>query len=94
VFQKQLNYVERSNPWDFAGVTGPGCFNMDGALMKEFKITGWLRFQLRLDSFNVFHNIDWNDPSTVVTDSNFGKSTDQRDYTFGRRTQLGMRLEF
>jgi len=93
-FQKQPNYVKRSNPWDFAGLTGPGWFNMDSALMKEFKITDRVRFQLKLDSFNVINNINWNDPSTVVTDSSFGKLTNQRDYTFGRRTQLGMRLEF
>ena len=94
VFQKQPNYTRRSNPWDFAGVMGPGQFNMDGSLMKEFKITEKVRFQLKLDSFNAINNMNWNNPSTSVTDGNFGKSTNQLDYTFGRRTQLGARLEF
>jgi outer membrane scaffolding protein for murein synthesis (MipA/OmpV family) len=78
----------------FAGVTGPGQFNMDASLMKEFKITERLRFQVKLDSFNVMNNISWNYPSTSYTDPNFGISTNQADGTFGRRTQIGMRLEF
>ena len=94
VFQKQPNYTKRSNPWDFAGVRGPGQFNMDASLMKEFKITERVRFQLKLDSFNVVNNMSWNNPSTNVTDGNFGRSTDQKSYTYGRRTQIGMRLEF
>jgi hypothetical protein len=94
VFQMQPTYEKRSNPWDFAGVTGPGQFNMDVSLMKEFKITEKVRFQMKLDSFNVMNNISWNNPSTSVTDPNFGISTDQKEGTFGRRTQLGMRLEF
>jgi hypothetical protein len=94
VFQKQPNYAKRTNPWDYAGIMGPGQFNIDASMVKEFHITEKLRFQLRVDAFNMINNMSWNDPSTSVTDGNFGKSTDQLGNTFGRRTQLGMRLEF
>jgi hypothetical protein len=93
VFQKLPNYTTRANPWDY-GITGPGQFNMDASMVKEFHITEKLRFQFRVDAFNFLNNMSWNDPSTSVTDGNFGKSTDQLANTFGRRTQLGMRLEF
>jgi hypothetical protein len=94
VFQKQPNYTPRSSPWNFPGLKGPGQFNMDGALMKEFHITETLRLQLKLDSFNLLNNMTWENPSTSVTSSSFGQLTDQLTSTFGRRTQLGLRLEF
>jgi hypothetical protein len=51
-----------------------------------------LKFQL--DAFNMINNISWDDPSTDVNDANFGRSTDQAYLTYGRRLQLGLRLEF
>jgi len=38
----------------------------------------------------------WEDPDTGIYSSNFGRSqnNDQLAYTYGRRTQLGLRIEF
>jgi hypothetical protein len=47
-----------------------------------------------MDSFNVLNNMVWGDPSTSVYSGTFGKSTDILANTFGRRTQLGLRVEF
>jgi len=89
-------YTPRTNPWLYSGITGPGQFNMDGSLVKAFHVTEKLRFELRMDVFNVLNNMTWEDPDTSIYSSNFGKSAnnDQLANTFGRRTQLGLRLEF
>jgi hypothetical protein len=94
VFAPLPAYTPRTNPWQYAGLTGPGRFNMDGSLVKAFAITERVRFQLRVDVFNVLNNMTWNDPDTNIYSSTFGQITDQLPYTFGRRAQLGMRIEF
>ena len=76
------------------GLTGPGMFNIDASLVKSFAITERFRFALRMDSFNVLNSITWADPDTNVYSSTFGTSTDILTNTHGRRTQLGLRVEF
>ena len=93
-FQRLPNFTPRTNPWDFPGLTGPGVFNMNGSLAKDFHITEKLRMQLKADAFNLLNNMSWGDPSTSVDDSSFGQSTNQANLTFGRRMQLGVRIEF
>ena len=87
-------YTPRTNPWQYAGLTGPGQFNVDASLVKSFHIVERYRFELRMDLFNALNHITWGDPDTNVYSSTFGKSTDQLANTFGRRTQLGLRMEF
>ena len=67
---------------------------MDASLVKSFTVTERFRFALRMDSFNVLNNMTWADPSTNVYSSTFGQSTDILANTYGRRTQLGLRVEF
>jgi hypothetical protein len=89
-------YTPRNNPWLYPNIMGPGQFNMDASLVKAFHITEKFKFILRMDSFNVINNMTWEDPDTNVYSSTFGMSAglDQLANTFGRRTQLGMRMEF
>jgi hypothetical protein len=44
--------------------------------------------------FNLFNNMSWGDPTTDVDSSSFGQITNQAALTYGRRVQLGARLEF
>lgn len=94
VFSPLPAYTPRSNPWVYSGLTGPGYFNIDASLVKQFNITERFRFALRMDSFNLLNSITWADPSTNVYSSTFGQSTDILTNTHGRRTQLGLRVEF
>jgi hypothetical protein len=96
VFSPLPAYTPRTNPWLYSGITGPGQFNMDVSLVKSFHITEKVRFELRMDAFNALNNITWADPDTNIYSSNFGKSqnNDQLANTYGRRTQLGLRIEF
>jgi hypothetical protein len=96
VFSPLPAYTRRSNPWQYAGITGPGRFNMDASLVKSFHIVERLRFELRMDVFNVLNNMTWANPDTGIYSTNFGRSSNnnQLGYTYGRRTQLGLRLDF
>ena len=96
VFSILPAYTARTNPWQYDGLTGPQQFNMDASLVKSFQMIERFRFELRMDVFNVVNNITWNNPDTSVTSANFGRSAnnDQLTQTYGRRAQLGLRLQF
>ncbi|PYV84023.1 MAG: hypothetical protein DMG05_25130, partial [Acidobacteria bacterium] len=93
-FQRLPDFTPRTNPWSFSGLTGPGVFTMNASFVKDFHITERLKMQLRADAFNLLNNMSWGDPSTTVDDSSFGQITNQANLTFGRRVQLGVRIEF
>jgi hypothetical protein len=93
-FSRLPDFTPRSNPWNFPGLHGPGVLNMDFGLVKAFRVTERLGLQLKMDAFNLLNNMSWGDPSTNVNSSNFGRSTNQANLTYGRRIQLGARLEF
>jgi hypothetical protein len=94
VFSPLPAYTPRTNPWLYSGLTGPGMLNIDASLVKGFHITERFKFDLRMDSFNVLNSITWADPDTNIYSSTFGTSTDILANTHGRRTQLGLRVEF
>jgi hypothetical protein len=94
VFSPLPAYTPRTNPWYYSGLTGPGMLNVDVSLVKAFHITERFRFELRMDSFNALNGITWSDPDTGIYSSTFGQSTDILANTHGRRTQLGLRVEF
>jgi len=69
-------------------VVGPGLFNWNMALFKEFRITNaeGPRFQLRAESYNTFNHTQWNNINTQFTNKNFGQVTstnDPRTWQFG-----------
>jgi hypothetical protein len=69
-------------------------FNMNTSIAKDIQVTEKVRAQLRADFFNFLNNMSWGDPSTDVDDANFGRITNQAYLTYGRRVQLGARVEF
>jgi hypothetical protein len=71
-------------------VIGPGLFNWNLSLFKEFRITSaeGPRFQLRAESYNTFNHTEWNGVDTGFTDGNFGQITstnDPRTWQFGAK---------
>jgi hypothetical protein len=97
MFAKLPAYTPRTNPVTYSGLTGPGFFNLDASLKKDIHITEKISAQLRMDVFNVSNSMTWNDPSTSVTSTYFGKSSDQLNLYgigLGRQTQLGLRIHF
>ena len=71
-------------------IVGPGLFNWNLSLFKEFRITSGEgpRFQLRAESYNTFNHTEWNGIDTGFTDGNFGRITstfDPRTFQFGAK---------
>jgi hypothetical protein len=93
-FDKLPAYTRRSNPMQFDGLTGPGRFWWDQSVMKDFRITERIKFVLRADIFNFPNTMTWADPNMSVTSSKFGTSDNVRNNNYGRRTQLGGRIEW
>ncbi len=70
---------------------GPGVNNLDLALFKNFSVTGGVRLQFRLESFNAFNHTQFGNVSTNLTAPNFGVVTSARP---ARINQLGLKLLF
>lgn len=87
-------YTRRTNPWYYSDIRGPQYFHIDGTLNKDFAVTERIRMQLHMDAFNAINNRNWNNPNMTVGSSQFGKSTDIYSQDFGRRLQLGLKLNF
>jgi len=71
-------------------IVGPGLFNWNLSLFKEFRITSaeGPRFQLRAESYNTFNHTEFNGIDTGFTDGNFGQVTstyDPRTWQFGAK---------
>jgi hypothetical protein len=69
-------------------IVGPGLFNWNISLFKEFNLTSHEgpRIQLRAESYNTFNHTEWNNIDTGFTDANFGQITstnDPRTFQFG-----------
>jgi hypothetical protein len=90
-------FTRRANPWVYDGVTGPAFFNLDASMVKSVAITERFSAEIRLDSFNVPNRMTWNDPSTAISSTFFGKSSGQFNLNgvgVGRTTQMGLRIRF
>ena len=97
MFAKLPAYTVRTNPVTYSGLTGPGFFNLDLSLAKNFRITEKISSELRMDAFNAPNTMTWNDPSTSITSTFFGKSSGQLLYNnigIGRQAQFGFRVRF
>jgi hypothetical protein len=74
-------------------VVGPGLFNWNIALFKEFLLTSHEgpRFQFRAESYNTFNHTEFNNVSTGFTSGNFGQVTSTYD---PRVLQFGLKFLF
>ncbi|MGH7996318.1 MAG: hypothetical protein ACREFX_08200, partial [Opitutaceae bacterium] len=69
-------------------VVGPGLFNWNMALFKDFQLSSreGTRIQLRAESYNTFNHTEFSGIDTGFTDGNFGAVTgvnDPRTWQFG-----------
>ena len=68
---------------------GPNYFNTDIALLKVMHVTGRVGLQFRAELFNIFNNVNFNAPNSVVTSAQFGRITTALD---PRILQFGVKL--
>ncbi|MEO7145519.1 MAG: TonB-dependent receptor [Bryobacteraceae bacterium] len=70
---------------------GPRLFNQDFAAMKNFNLVEKMRLQFRAEFFNLFNNVNFNNPGTSVGTGSFGKITGVGS---PRILQFGLKLMF
>ena len=73
-------------------ITGPGIFNFDMSILRNFTLGGSKSLQLRLEAFNTFNQPVWQDPNTAVTSAQYGQITSTRKPM--RELQLGIKFSF
>jgi hypothetical protein len=71
---------------------GPWFNGLDGALLKNFKITETIRLQLRVEAINLDNHPSFDYITTDLNSGNFGKA--QGTVTDARHVQLGGRITF
>jgi hypothetical protein len=73
---------------------GPGLFNLDASIVREFGIWENLKLQLRAESFNVTNTPAFANPNANISGANFGKVTALAANTGGRTINLAGRFTF
>ncbi|HEY6989479.1 MAG TPA: TonB-dependent receptor, partial [Bryobacteraceae bacterium] len=73
-------------------IRGPGFWNVDLSLGKNFRFTETVQLQIRMDAFNAFNHTNFSSyASTDVTNGSFGRFTNTRG---ARVAQINARLSF
>jgi hypothetical protein len=85
-------YTPRTNPYQFSGVRGPYNWSLDNTLAKVFAVTERVRFEMRLEAYNLTNSFVPTNPVMGVTDANFGRSISQTNR--GREFQYTGRIMF
>jgi hypothetical protein len=85
-------YTPRTNPYQFGGVRGPYNWSLDNTLAKVFTVTERVRFEMRLEAYNLTNSFVPTNPDMSVTSANFGRSISQMNR--GREFQYTGRIMF
>jgi len=72
-------------------LSGPGFFNADASLFKLIQFTERIKAELRGEAFSVTNTPQFNNPTTDVSNSNYGYVTGAGG---GRGLQLGVKVSF
>ena len=72
-------------------IRGPGNVTVNLSITKGFRFTQTVRLDVRLDAFNAFNRINYNNPNTNITSPDFGRLLTSQP---ARTAQLGARLSF
>jgi hypothetical protein len=72
-------------------VRGPGFFNWDIGLAKDFPLSEALTLQFRGEFFNAFNHVNYGDPVSIISSAGFGSIRSASDPRIG---QLALKLRF
>jgi hypothetical protein len=72
-------------------IRGPGNWSVNLSVTKGFRVTQTVRLDVRMDAFNAFNRINYNNPNTNITSPDFGRLLTSMP---PRTAQLGARLSF
>src|SRR5262249_27019838 len=71
------SFHRRVFPTALNWLRGHGKNQLDANIVRRFKVTEKQTFEFRLDMINTFNHVLWNNPNTVIDNSNFGRVTEQ-----------------
>ena len=71
---------------------GPGYFNFDAGLMKDFPFGGRRRLQIRWEVFNATNHPSYGLPNSILGDPDFG--TIRTTVSMPRQMQIGIKFVF
>ena len=94
MFAVQDSFTPRNNPYVYSGLNGPAAAFTDMTLTKMFNVTSKYRLEARIEAYNVFNMIVWDQPEVNLSSANFGKVTRKRVDGNGREMQVGIRFVF
>ena len=72
-------------------IVGPGYYDWDFSLRKNFRIREGMTMLFQFDAFNAFNHVNYGNPSTTVTSGSFGTITTNQP---PRQLQLGAKFSF
>ena len=93
-FTVQPAFTRRTNPFQYPKLVGPNTLNLDMTLAKEFPITEKVKFEIRMEGYNVSNSFFGADPDLNVNSPTFGRIVQQRGGLFGRQLQYTGRIIF
>jgi hypothetical protein len=86
--------VARTNDYNYPGVVGPSTMQTDATMSKSFRQTERFKLEARVETYNIFNHINWDNPVVDFNSVSFGKVTNKRAEYIGREVQDGLRLVF
>jgi hypothetical protein len=92
VFSVPQPYTPRTNPFYYNGLRGPNLWQLDSTLVKYFKVTERIKFELRMEFYNMPNVFMPTDPDLGIGSGTMGKSTWVNNY--GREIQFNGRVHF
>jgi carboxypeptidase family protein len=87
----QTNGIFRFGNASRSTIFGPGIFNLDFGLYKDFRLSERLTMQFRSEYFNSLNRANFNGLSTSLTSGAYGQITGASD---GREIQFALKLSF
>jgi len=94
VFQVPEPYTPRTNPIYYDGLRGPGYWQLDSTLVKYFPITERVKFELRMEFYNLPNHFLPSQPDTGIGSGTMGYSTWVAGGNYGREIQYTGRIRF
>jgi hypothetical protein len=84
----------RKNPYTYDGLTGPSTAQTDMTLSKGFAVKEGVKFEVRVETYNAFNQLNWDNPVLDFNNANFSKVISKRPGYIGREVQYGFKLSF
>jgi len=94
VFQVLPAYTPRTNPWYYNGLRGPQLWSLDSTLVKYFKVTERIKFELRMEFYNLPNTFMPSNPDTGIASGTMGQSTWVAGGNYGREIQYTGKIHF